>query len=213
MLTGALLAGGRSRRMGRDKALLPVAGEPLWRRQVRVLRESGAASVAVVLRQGQPALPGMADGLTGDLTDDTADAPVRTLRDQFPEAGPLAGLHAALTATPAGSLLMLLAVDLPQIEADWYKWLLRFCHPGAGAVAHLDGFPEPLAAIYPAAALPFAADCLASGDHAMRRLIEQLTARDLLRQVEVPRERRKNLANCNAPSDYAALLPASQSTP
>ena len=42
-----LLAGGRSERMGRDKALLEIAGEPLWKRQVERLVAAGAAEVVV----------------------------------------------------------------------------------------------------------------------------------------------------------------------
>ncbi|MDR2674600.1 MAG: molybdenum cofactor guanylyltransferase [Opitutaceae bacterium] len=199
-LTGALLLGGRSRRMGRDKALLPAAGEPLWRRQARVLHEAGAERVSVVLRRRQLPPPGL------------ADASARVLRDRFPGAGPLAGLHAALSAEPPGALVMLLAVDLPRIDAAWFVWLLRFCQPGAGAAACAAGVPEPLAAIYPAEAAPLAAAALAAGDCSLRRLLPLLAGRGLLRLAEIPPGHREIFANCNTPADYAALFPETSPT-
>lgn len=55
-LSGAVMAGGQSRRMGSDKALLGLSGEPLWQRQSRVLQAAGATAVGVVRQVGQPAL-------------------------------------------------------------------------------------------------------------------------------------------------------------
>src|SRR5579859_3408011 len=81
-LGGTVLAGGKSRRMGRDKAMLDRNGEPLWRRQSRVLRELGADPVTLVRRRGQPQLGGN----------------VRLLYDTVDGVGPLAGLHVALWA-------------------------------------------------------------------------------------------------------------------
>ena len=81
-VSGAVLAGGESRRMGRDKAWLRIAGEPLWRRQVNVLRAAGAEPVWVVRRRGQR-------GLSGEISH---------VWDAWENAGPLAGLEAALTA-------------------------------------------------------------------------------------------------------------------
>src|SRR5689334_7699439 len=55
-LTGAVMAGGQSRRMGQDKALLILDGEPLWHRQARVLRAAGAGTVGVVRQREQAPL-------------------------------------------------------------------------------------------------------------------------------------------------------------
>ena len=192
-LTGVLLAGGRSRRMGRNKALLDVDGEPLWRRQVRVLRGSGVDAVAVVLRPGQELLPGL------------GEAEVRVLRDLQPEAGPLAGLHAALMAFPQTRHFFLLAVDLPRIEAGWFRWLQGFCDRGTGAIVQHDGGYEPLAAIYPAGALPAVADHLARGEFSLQRLTGELVREGRLRSLPPPAGRLDWLANWNEPGDVSLL--------
>ena len=81
-MLGVVLAGGESRRMGRDKALVEVDGEPLWKRQVGVLRAAGAERVVVGRRRGQEAI-GYPD----------------CCLDAFEGCGPLAGIHAARQRT------------------------------------------------------------------------------------------------------------------
>src|SRR5690242_13676099 len=137
-LTGAVLAGGESRRMGRDKAALVVGDQPLWQRQVKLLRTAGAGVVGVVRRPDQPTL--------------ALPAGVPLWQDVVSGIGPLAGLHAALTACATGWLAVV-ATDMPRLEAGWFQWLGGFCSPGCGAMARRrDGAHEPLAAIYPPAA-------------------------------------------------------------
>src|SRR3954447_23098801 len=94
-LTGFVLAGGKSRRMGRDKALLDWHGQPLLSHMTDLLR-SVAEQVMVV---GRDPLP-----------------------DRLPGCGPLSGIATALetTATHAN---MVLAVDLPHLTRDFLKYL------------------------------------------------------------------------------------------
>ncbi|HVW20798.1 MAG TPA: molybdenum cofactor guanylyltransferase, partial [Opitutaceae bacterium] len=132
---GLVLAGGHSRRMGRDKALIEIGGVPLWRRQASVLRAAGAEEVWLSLRAGQEPYPGAS----------------AWLRDARAEAGPLAGLLAGLSGLPGGWLLVL-PVDMPQVGASWFARLRAACRPGTGAVFRSAGGFEPLAAIYPAGA-------------------------------------------------------------
>lgn len=184
---GAVLAGGASRRMGRDKATLLLAGEPLWQRQVRVLREAGAAEVALVRAPDQPAL----------------DADLPHLRDSVRGVGPLAGLHAALAADGA-PLVAILAVDMPRIDAAWFRWLLGFCSAETGAVALHAGGSEPLAAFYPRAALPLVTRHLESADHALRSLVTALVSARLVTAVPLPAQLLPHLSNWNSPTDLPA---------
>src|SRR5438876_823410 len=129
-LTGAVLAGGESRRMGRDKAALVIGEQLLWQRQVKLLRDAGAGTVGVVRRPGQPAL---------DLP---ADIPL--WQDAVSGIGPLAGVHAALAACSTG-WLAIVATDMPRLESGWFQWLGGFCSPGCGAMARRrNGAHEPL---------------------------------------------------------------------
>src|SRR4051794_37322903 len=74
--TAVLLAGGKSSRMGRDKALLAVEGRPLWMRQVEVLR---ATSPTQLLISGPP------DGAWKDTG-------IVAVADETPGQGPLSGI-------------------------------------------------------------------------------------------------------------------------
>jgi len=167
-MLGVVLAGGESRRMGRDKAQVEVDGEPLWRRQVGVLRAAGAERVVVARRRGQEAI-GYPD----------------CCFDAFEGCGPLAGIHAAL-AIGGYPLAAVLAVDMPGMDAAWFVWLRGFCGPGAGAVAGAIGALEPLAAIYPAEALPEAAARLERRELSVRGLATALAAAGRMSLVALP---------------------------
>lgn len=111
---GVVLAGGRSRRMGRDKALLEYGGTTLLRHQVDCL--SKVCSQVVVSGE----YPGF------DCVPDTRH-----------DGGPLAGMHAAATRFP-GSALLFLAIDMPAMTP---QALRRLRQPGAPR--HYRGQPLP----------------------------------------------------------------------
>jgi len=177
--------------MGRDKAQIQFHGEPMWRRQYRVLRRAGASPVIVVRRDGQSALG--------------KDIP--EVRDVFPGAGPLAGLHAALVAMET-RWLAVLAVDMPAIDAGWFRWLSEFCGVESGAVVrHEDGF-EPLAAIYPRAALGTVTRRLRRGAGSMQELIAALVRADRMTVVPLSETERWRVENWNRPQDRRPVPPA-----
>ncbi len=182
--TGAVLAGGEARRMGRNKALFRVDGEPLWRRQVRVLREAGADSVVVVRREGHRSLG--------------RDVP--QVHDRFPDAGPLAGVEAALTGAHA-DWVAVLAVDMPAVEASWFEGLRKFCGAGVGAVARHAGGYEPLAAIYPREALQLVTARLERGEGSMQALVIALVRVRRLRVVNLKSSDLWQMENWNTPGD------------
>ncbi len=187
-LTGAVLAGGQSRRMGRDKAMLALEGRPMWERQAAVLRESGAGALAIVRAPGQPPL-----GLPDDLL---------LWHDTYTDAGPLAGLHTALSQSRT-LLVAVLAVVMPRIDAWWFQWLGTYCGSNIGALAcRADGRHEPLAAIYPRSALAEVTRRLESGgDHSLQTLAHALMALHLLRSVPLPDREVWRVANWNTPAD------------
>ena len=179
---GAVLAGGKSSRMGRNKALLRVGGEPLWHRQMRVLKEAGARPVWLVQAPGQRALaPGV-------------------LRDTVRDAGPLAGLHAAL-AQCRSRHLAILAVDLPQIDRAWFARLASHCMPGTGVVARTRAGYEPLAAIYPCEIITEVDTRLSRGKFALQELVGMLVRSKRLRVLRLKSADHWQLANWNTPSD------------
>ncbi len=178
-LSAVILAGGRSVRMGRDKALLLLNGETLLARTTRLAREAGAAPVFISGREGvEGALP-----------------------DRLPGHGPLEGLATALEAAPPGRVLVL-AVDLPALDLPFLRWLLG--HAG-GVVPQLPGGPEPLAALYPTGAAALAREQLAQGQRSARTFAQAACRAGWCVAVPVPPALAPCLANWNHPGDWRAI--------
>ncbi len=135
--SGFVLAGGKSSRMGRDKALLPFRGGTL----VEAVAAAVAEAAGRVTLIGDPERYGCF-GL-----------PV--VADRYPGWGPLAGIHAALTLDQADWNLVV-ACDMPELTPAFLRSLLEAAE-AAGADCLLPksaGLPEPLCAVYHRRILP-----------------------------------------------------------
>jgi molybdopterin-guanine dinucleotide biosynthesis protein A len=133
---GFVLAGGRSARMGSDKALVQLDGLPLLAHAIGILQEAGlAASVA----GGQPGL--------------SAFAPL--VEDNRPGLGPLGGICAALASTSA-PWAVFLSVDLPLLPASLLGCLLQHARIRGRSitVASVNGFAQTFPAVVSRASLP-----------------------------------------------------------
>ena len=182
--SAVLLAGGESRRMGRDKAALVFQDEPLWRRQLRVLRDLGPQKVFVSARTKSRWLP-----------DDT-----ELLLDEPPSRGPLSGLAKAL-AQMQTTHLVVLAVDMPFVTREQLQFLCLEATEGCGIVPLIGERAEPLAAIYPKeSAWDFAA-ALAGIDLSLQPLVRKLAAAGKVRLHPVPSEEENLYLSLNEPSD------------
>jgi molybdopterin-guanine dinucleotide biosynthesis protein A len=158
-LTAVLLAGGESRRMGRDKATIEFDGRPLWKGQLELLRSLGPETMLVSVRAAATWLP----------------REIATLLDDSPSRGPLSGLAKALAAMRTTHLLAL-AVDMPFMVAEELRELFRLAEPGRGVVPTIAGRAEPLAAIYPVEAAADFQAALAGSDFSLRSLVRTLAA-------------------------------------
>ena len=197
-----VLAGGRSTRMGRDKALLDLDGRPLIDHALTKLRALG-----------------FSPRIAGSRPDLSSFAPF--VPDNYPQQGPLGGIEAALAATanpemlypevstleltrPSGSgnlaetskrehLLricssdaeqnLFLAVDLPWLPIEFLRWMTeRAQHTNALAtVPRAQGLPQPLCAIYSRAIQPHAQAALAKDDAKVMRAVERAATATRLR--------------------------------
>src|SRR5436190_6598500 len=128
-LTGLLLVGGLSRRMGRDKATLMVGGRPLWARQVSLLQGIGADAVCISAQE----------------TPRWAPRGIAVLLDRPPSRGPLSGIGLALGAMSTSHLLAL-AVDLPELTLGYLQKLIALTPEGKGLVPFNEDRAEPLTA-------------------------------------------------------------------
>lgn len=150
-LYGLVLAGGRSSRMGTDKAaLMHPDGRTLARRTHDLLVDAGCAEVMLSLRHDQPIPTGFYD-----------KAGLAVVRDpEEGSAGPLAGIVAAMSLRPDADWLVL-ACDLPRLDLKTLRHLNSSILPDEMFLSYrseFDGLPEPLCAIYAPAALPLLRD-------------------------------------------------------
>jgi len=185
----ALIAGGKSRRMGQDKAMLDWEGQPLWRHQWETLAGLKPERMAVVA----PEPPSWISDL-GWIKDHEDIGLIRPI-------GPIGGLLAALESAEKG-LVAALAVDLPAITPQYLLQLQAHCTASTGAVPHIagNGF-EPLVAIYPASAADSAREWIGNGRYDFQGWIARLVAEGLLRNVEVDSQEERFFRNLNTPED------------
>ena len=160
-----ILAGGKSGRMGRDKALIE---RPDGIRQLdwlaTIAREAVGGEVFLSVRGDDPKSAGL---------------PVIT--DTEPGGGPLAALASAHAAHPEEPVLVL-GCDLFLLEAATLRHLLDQRDPARPATCfanRIDGRPEPLCAIYEVSGLSQAAGALAAGERCARHFLESLAPRVL----------------------------------
>ncbi len=172
-----VLAGGRSSRMGSDKALLEFDGLPLVMRAVRAVSEV-CETVSVV---GDPAR--------------YAALGLPVVADEFVDAGPLAGIEAALRTTVAEWNLVV-ACDMPAIEAAILASLFTAASEGDCALPRYpDGKTEPLCAVYSRRCHPHIRAALEAGVRKVTAALEGLA----IRYVPVTREHA--FTNLNTPED------------
>ena len=181
-MSGVVLAGGTSRRMGVDKATLRTAdGETFLRRAVRTLAEAGADPVLVASgRAGRFAATGARD--EHEEVDDG---------DRQRGRGPLAGILAALRRTGATTpVVAVLAVDLPDASPELLRWLRAAWAPGDAALVPLDptGRPQPLHALWSTALADDLDDHLAGGGRRVLRFLTAAGARLVAPPVELQAE-------------------------
>lgn len=188
-LHGLVLAGGRSTRMGADKAsLVHPDGRPLARRMLDLLEQVGCDSVVISLRHDQELPPAVLISDRVSIVRDPEDG----------SAGPLVGILAAMRSAPEADWLVL-ACDLPRLDGATLQHLIDLRNPDEPFLAYrseFDGLPEPLCAIYSAGALAILESAQAAGFCCPRKVLIQNHGR-LLDPVEPGA-----LDNANTPQDW-----------
>ncbi len=182
-----ILCGGKSSRMGRDKAELPLFGEETFlERLLSRLR----ACPEVLLAAGEPRY---------------ARYGVPVVKDAFPGCGPIAGLRAALTACRSEALVCV-PCDVPDFPFDAVFALWEEMDEGIDAVVLEtgDGRLHPLCGMYRKGAAACLERCLKEGNYRMRAALEAMRVRVVpLTRLGVSDEA---LQNVNTPEDYARYL-------
>jgi molybdopterin-guanine dinucleotide biosynthesis protein A len=182
---GFILVGGQSRRMGRDKAQLILAGQTLI------------------------------DRITGELSGVTSRVALVGAREQHPNFvnipdvheswGALGGLHAALKAATTGWVIVV-GCDLPFVTRALFERLLTFVSQDFDAIVPMqaDGRPQPVCALYRVATcLPEIEKLIALGEHTPRALLTNVSTRfiDSVELADLPAAENFFL-NVNTPEDF-----------
>ncbi len=184
-VTGVIFAGGKSMRMGNDKAGITIDGQSLFQRSARVLGQvCGRVQVA---------------GERPDLA--AADLPA--FADIYPGSS-LGGLHNALTHAQTEWVLVL-PCDLPYPSPRLLQSLLEQREWVQAVVPRTAQGTEPLIACYRRDILPLIEDQLGKGDLRMTNLLPRLQVR-YLDEHALPAGWRRALTNLNRPQDVKRLL-------
>jgi molybdenum cofactor guanylyltransferase len=200
-LEGFIVAGGKSTRMGRDKAFVEFEGTTLLARALEVTR-SVTSNVRIV----------------GAAAKFREFAPV--VEDVFRDCGPLGGIHAALRASQA-ELNLMLAVDLPSVSTGLLQFLLACAQESVALVTvpRVGERWQPLCGVYRRQFAHVAEQALQAGrykidplfDTKLTRAIddEQLSAAgfsvEVFRNLNTPEELAEAQANPGGHGDKAAL--------
>jgi molybdenum cofactor guanylyltransferase len=192
---GWVLAGGRSLRMGQDKAGVVLAGRRLLDHMLRKLRALGLRARVAGLRE--PVVENVAEVFT----------------DAHPDCGPLSGMETALARSEA-TLVMVLGVDLPLLPTEFLAWMLRRASiTGAAAtIPRVLGEPQPLCAVYRRELVPGITAALEAGDYKVTRAVERATAPGRLDCFDTERvaatgvwrsavPTHQQFMNCNTPAE------------
>lgn len=195
-MTGIILAGGRSQRMGSNKALLSVPDRPslTFVEHLASLLSAHCSEVLLVARNEMSgkeylSFPGMRPSW-------------RLVYDLEPDQGPLMGLYSGLLAASFSHALVL-AVDLPFVQSALLAWLCAFPLTDQALVPRVQGIPQVLLARYPCSILSTVEECLRAGRRDPRALLKRVPVRFLeeeqLREVD---PELRSFVNINTPEDF-----------
>lgn len=185
-MTIGILAGGRSQRMGRDKASLKVGDETFLEHTARLAHTTGLRVMVI----GRPVLDGF------PFPD------VEFVEDTYPNMGPLGGLITGLRS--ARTSMLLLPCDMPFLTVDAVGWLLTSAKELAstptlhGRISRSHTGVEPLFSVYAFSALHLAEELMRSGTVAMRNFI----AAGTFAFVDIPEDHLNAIHNVNRPEDF-----------
>jgi molybdopterin-guanine dinucleotide biosynthesis protein A len=187
-LCAVILAGGQSRRMGFNKALIDFDGRPI---------------ISLIIDQVRPLTNRILISSNDESSYRFLNFPV--IPDHFAGCGPLAGLHAAMRSIHC-PLYIVLACDLPNLRARVLHNLVSLAEGFDAAIPRTkDGVAHPLCAVYRRSCLPAMENALVQGSH---KFIEVFLDNALAVRWVGPDEgvyRASNLANINTPEDLQRL--------
>jgi molybdopterin-guanine dinucleotide biosynthesis protein A len=189
-VSAAIMAGGKSKRMGQDKAWIELDGEPLIKRAATVLAEV-ADEVIIVANEPRYASLGL-----------------RVVKDAYPNGGALGGIATGVGAATHDTVLVA-ACDMPFLSADVWRLLLGHAGEADVVIPRIGGEYETLHAIYTKACLPHMARALLEDRLRVIAFFDQVR----VKAIEEPELRAvdptlRAFTNVNTPEELASALGA-----
>jgi molybdenum cofactor guanylyltransferase len=205
-----VLAGGMSLRMGQDKALLPVGGQPVIQ---RVLERVASLSDDVILVTQTPDLYRRFFGSAQESSDGSSGSPrllqdggvLRTVGDIYPGKGALGGIHSAI-ASARHSHCLIVACDMPFLNTDLLRYLISLVQGFDVVVPYVKGGFETMHAIYGKACLAPITQQLSRHELKILGLFERVRTRIVV-EADVARldPGLRSFLNMNTPDDWAHM--------
>lgn len=189
-VTGVVLAGGKSSRMGENKALLPINGKPNIENIIAKLQ---LVTNAIVIS-------------SNDLvTYNYLQLPI--IKDITESLGPLGGIQSILTSVST-PYVFFHACDLPMLSLDVIQCMIELCTGYDVIVPKIDGKVHPVCGIYHKNVLPILEKQLANEDRKVMNLLNKLNVLYVERDVFEEKGIDVDIAflNMNTPEDYKRVL-------
>lgn len=185
-----ILAGGKSTRLGQDKSLLELEGRPLIAHTTHRL---AALSDDLII-------------VTNDHERyESLELPARLVPDVRRGVGALMGIYSGLLAARHPQALAV-GCDMPFLNLRLLRYMLSLIDGYDAVVPRLDGYLEPLHAIYRKTCLPYMADLLDRGQRQIIAFFDQVRIRYVEQELEELDPRGLSFLNVNTPADWAHVL-------
>jgi molybdopterin-guanine dinucleotide biosynthesis protein A len=183
-VSGIILAGGASSRLGQDKALAEIAGRPLIERVVDVLRDLVREIVLVTPFPGELAWLGLS-----------------TVTDLYPGVGTLGGLHAGLAAI-ASTYGLVVGCDMPFLQRDFLAYMIAQIEDQDVIMPKIGRYYEPLHALYARRTLPALERSILAGQRRIRQALVGLRIRYIVEgEIDAFDPEHLSFFNVNTPDD------------
>lgn len=186
--SAAILAGGKSSRMGINKAFVQV-------RSCRIIDHA----IEELIKVSNDIL------IVTNSVEDYVHLDIRVVTDIFPGYGPLSGIHAAL-ANAMEDRVLVVACDMPFIESSLANYLINLAENYDAVVPTVEGYYEPLFAVYTKACLPHIEQCIKQGDK--RRVIDFFSTIKVKyvneEEISLVADLERVFYNVNTPKELAA---------
>ncbi len=180
-VTGIILAGGKSSRMGTDKGLIDISGSPMISHIIRIVSP-----------------------LCNQLLISTSNSEynkfgIQTVPDIYHESGPIAGLHSCLKESH-NQINICIPCDVPQMKTEILQLLLSqaIIYPD-NCIVPVTNYPEPLIAVYPLSVIPTIEELITTGIKKMTEIFNVFPTRYI--SMSDSGFDKNNFKNINSPVD------------